>query len=201
MFTAHPPRPRPRARDPLRWMPSVAPQAPSAGSTRWRAGLPVLRRVAFTYGARMIGIRFPVKKIGPITQDTFDRIDIRRPRASPSPRELWRRSRTPGSPDCEPPPRVNEGSRLADGPGACAPRMRSTDLCRPDNYHVDLRLDPSPSHALRRLSEEHQVSRPAARLGGPHPSAAGISAGPEGRVRPTVPRRRSPRPPPAQRRP
>lgn len=78
--------------------------------------------------------------------------------------------------------------------------MRSTDLCRPDKYHVDLRLDPSPGHALRRLPEEHQVSRPAARLGGPHPSAAGISAGPEGRVRPTMPRRRSPRPPPAQRR-
>jgi hypothetical protein len=75
-------------------------------------GSPSRDESPFTHGARMIGIRFPVKKNGPTTQDTFDRIDIRRPRAPPSPRELWRRSRTPGSPAREPPPRVNEGSRL-----------------------------------------------------------------------------------------
>lgn len=90
-------------------------------------GVHLATEAPLTHDTRVSGIRFSVKRSGPSTQDTFDRIDIRRPLTPPSPRELWRRSRTPGSPACRPPSPRQRGKVGADGSGACAPRMRSTE--------------------------------------------------------------------------
>jgi len=126
-------------------------------------GVHLATEAPLTHDTRVSGIRFSVKRSGPSTQDTFDRIDIRRPLTPPSPRELWRRSRTPGSPACRPLPRVNEGKWVPTDQELAPRECVRPNLCRPDTNHVDLRLDPSPMGTLRRFSGQQLVPRPAAR--------------------------------------
>lgn len=141
-------------------------------------GSPSCDGAPVTHDTRVSGIRSPVKKSGPSTQDTFDRIDIRRPRTSPSPRELWRRPRTPGSPACVPPSSRQRRSRVRTdqelAPRGCvrpisANQTSTTPTC------ASILLRATPCGASRSGNWLHGQPPASVDL---NPSAAGISAGP-----------------------
>lgn len=200
----------PRAVDVLCRAPGTARRFHPAGSS-----LDVSRHPA-TRDTRPGDFALRLERTGPFDQDAFDRIDIRRPRTSPLPRELQRRPRASASPAATVLPRQRRGSGCS---GLGDPRLHEShrDCVRPISANQTTST-PTCASILSTLrlaasAEDGSFSRRSARPGERLGSLSAFPPNPSGPPALGMPRRRArgssarcavdarprPRPPPGRR--